>query len=268
MKLAVSNIAWDASEDAAVLELCARLGVTGVEVAPTRLWPDFRGATPEAAAEQRAWFRERGFEVPALQSLLFGRPELRLFGEPEVQAQLLAHLTNVAELGRGLGARALVFGSPKNRDRGNLSPEQAKDAAAELLSRVGAACAERGVALCLEPNPGVYACNFLTHWYEVAELVERVASPGLAVHLDAACIALEGDDPCEAVRRSAGRIAHFHVTEPNLQDFTAPSLDHAAIGRSLREAGYAGWLSIEMRRSQDPLRSVERAVSFVLQHYF
>jgi len=267
MKLAVSNIAWDPAEDAAVLTLCERLGVSGVEVAPTKIWPDFRGASRAAAEARRAELAARGFEVPALQAILFGRPELQLFGPPAVQEQLLAHLGQVAELAAGLGAKVLVFGSPKNRDRGGLSAEQAQVEAASVLERAGEICAERGVSLCLEPNPKAYACNFLTHWYEVKELVERVAHPGVRIHLDTACMVLEGDDPHEAIRATAARISHFHVTEPNLADFSAPVLDHAAIGQTLREAGYAGWLSIEMRRSDDPLRSIEQAVSFVSKHY-
>jgi D-psicose/D-tagatose/L-ribulose 3-epimerase len=267
MKLAVSNIAWEPAEEDAVLTLCERLGVQGIEVAPTKLWPDFRGASRAAAEARRALLAARGFEVPALQALLFGRPDLLVFGEPAVQARLLQHLASVAELGQGLGAQALVFGSPKNRDRGDLSIEQANAEAASLFVRVGAACAERGVRLCLEPNPRVYGCNFLTHWSEVKALVDRVAHPGVAIHLDTACIVLEGDDPLEAIEACAGNISHFHVTEPNLADFSAPVLDHAAIGRSLRAAGYTGFLSIEMRRSDDPLRSIEQAVSFVSKHY-
>jgi len=267
MKLAVSNIAWDAAEEEAVLALLERLGVQGVEIAPTKLWPELRGATPTAAAEYRARLAARGFQIPALQAILFGRPELLLFGPPDVQQALVRHVASVAELAHALGAGTLVFGSPKNRDCGDLSWEQASRIAAEVFAHAGDACLAHSVRVCLEPNPKAYACNFMTHWYEVEELVQRIAHPGVAVHLDAACIAVEGDDPVEAVRACAARTAHFHVTEPSLQDFSAPTLDHQAIGRALRESGYAGWLSIEMRRSAEPLQSIEQAVTYVLKHY-
>ena len=39
MKLAVSNIAWPREQDAAVADLLAGLGVTGIEVAPTKISP-------------------------------------------------------------------------------------------------------------------------------------------------------------------------------------------------------------------------------------
>ena len=38
MKLAVSNIAWEPDEDEAVYTLMQKYGVTGVEIAPTKIW--------------------------------------------------------------------------------------------------------------------------------------------------------------------------------------------------------------------------------------
>jgi hypothetical protein len=47
-------------------------------------------------------------------------------------------------------------------------------------------------------------------------------------------------------------VRHFHISEPNLGDFTAPEAPHADNLRVLREGGYAGWCSVEMLEpSQD-----------------
>jgi sugar phosphate isomerase/epimerase len=71
----------------------------------------------------------------------------------------------------------------------------------------------------------------------------------------------------EAIHACAGRIAHFHVTEPELSDLGSPVIDHAAVGRALRATGYQGWLSIEMRRTNHPLESIETSVRHVLECY-
>lgn len=267
MKLSVSNIAWDPEEDAEVLALLAKRGVAGVEVAPSKLWPDWRGATPAAAREAARRFADQGFAVPALQAILFGRPELKVFGDDAGQAALLDHLERVAELAAGLGAKALVFGSPKNRDPGDLPPEEAFKRGVEVFRRIGERFAPHGVNLCLEPNPGVYACRFMTSYRDVQRMVAEVGHESVCIHLDVACIELEGDDPVEAVQGCAGGIAHFHATEPNLGDFDAPRMRHAEVGRALREADYDGWVSIEMRRPEDPIASIEQAVSFVQERY-
>lgn len=267
MKLAVSNLAWEGPEEAGMLELLAGLSVEGIEVAPTKWWPGWAGADSPAASVRRSQLSARGFSIPALQSVLYGRSDLQVFGSREVQDATVTHLARVAELADSLGARVLVFGSPQNRVRGELPREAAMDRAGEFFRRVGDACRPWNVEFCIEPNPEVYHCDFLTHWHEVLQMVQSVGHPHVGIHLDAACIALAGDDPADAIRDCAGQIRHFHVTEPQLGGFADPKLDHATIGAALAETGYDRWVSIEMRRSADPQRSVAEAVQRVRSWY-
>jgi len=267
MKLAVSNIAWDMPEQAEVFELLRDRGVTGIEVAPTKLWPDWQGAGHAAAESAARELAASGFSVPALQAILFAKPELKVFGTPQQQQQLLQHIGLVASLADGLGAAVLVFGSPKNRDRGSLSTDQAMSAAAEFFAEAGKVCAAAGVRLCIEPNPEGYGCNFVTNWRQAEALVRRVDHPGFGLHLDAGCIHMAGDDPAEAIAQCADITAHFHISEPMLADLSAPQVDHARAGRALIDSGYQGWLSIEMRRSDAPLKSIAEAVDTVLTCY-
>lgn len=267
MKLAVSNIAWDARDDDSALALLADTPVQGVEVAPTKLWPDWGGASAASADEVRRRYLARGFSIPAMQSLLFGRAELKVFGPPEVRATLLDHIEMTATLGDALGAASLVFGSPRNRDPGGLAPGAVHAAAIDFFRSAGERCAKHGVRLCIEPNPKVYECRFVTSWREAAALVDAVDHPGVGLHLDTACIALEGDDVVEAIEACAGKIAHFHISEPQLGDFAEPKLDHASYGAALRAAGYRGWTSIEMRPAADALAGVAQAVAFAARHY-
>ena len=82
MRLSVSNIGWgSAPDDPAVLELLRDRGVEGIDVAPTRLWPGWEGASLASAEAWRAKLEDAGFVVPAAQSLLYQRPELTLFGD-------------------------------------------------------------------------------------------------------------------------------------------------------------------------------------------
>ncbi len=267
MKLAVSNIAWDDVEQSAILAQLPVLGVAGVEIAPTKLWPDWLGADPVAAASARRSIEARRLGVPALQSVLFGRPDLQLFGDGQGRKNLVAHLTLVANLAGALGASAIVFGSPRNRDRGERTHTQAMDQAVPVLREIGDACAAAGTCFCLEPNPERYGCNFLTHWQDAAELAAFVAHPGIGLHLDTACIHLAGDDPVEALQACGGLMRHFHISEPELGGFANPVIDHGRIGAALRASVYTGYVSIEMRRQPDPAASVREAIAYAMAHY-
>lgn len=267
MKLAASNIAWERHDDPSILALLRHRGITGIEVAPTRVWPGWAGATPAAAAAYRRHLADEGFECPALQAVLFDRSGLALFGSPAECQALVRHLARVAELADALGAPVVVLGAPKVRDRAALAPDEAMEQAAELLREVGKVYASQGVRLCIEPNPTVYGCNFVTTSGEGAALVARCMSAGVGLHLDAAGMHLAGEEPAEAVRGLAGRFAHFHASEPQLGRFDTPVVDHAAVGQALRGACYGGWVSLEMRPQPDEAAALDAACAVLAACY-
>ncbi len=264
MRLAVSNIAWSDADEPAVLTLLRQRGITGIEVAPTRLWPEWAGATPPAARAMRKRLADEGFEVPSLQAIFFAKPELNLFGD---DGAFVDHVRHVADLAVAFGARILVFGAPKNRDRGTLSPETAFERAVATLRRVGADCAACSIKLCIEPNPPAYGCNFVTDSREGMALVRAVDSPGFGLHLDTAGMRLANEDPARAIVETREQLAHFHVSEPHLAPIVPASIDHEGIARVLRRIGHAGWVAIEMRRPADPVASLARSIDHVRHCY-
>lgn len=267
MKLAVSNIAWSRHDDPTIFAMLRELGVKGIEIAPTMVWPRWQGAEPSAAEAYRRRLAAEGFEVPALQAILFGKEELQLF-LPERRHQLMDHFAKVAGLAEGLGAKILVFGSPKNRRRGNLTSREAFSRAANLLAEIGEICAARGVFLGIEPNPVEYGCDFITNVADAKELLELTNHPHVRLHLDAGGMALTEGNNIGGAIASAGGFIHYHASEPMLADFTQPAVDHAAAGESLRRMGYAHWISIEMRRSEPESATIRNAVRQVQDAYF
>ncbi len=268
MRLAVSNIAWAEAQDDLALSRLAAHGVEGVEIAPTRLWPAWQGMSVAAAREAKQLFRQRGFDVPAMQSLLFGRAELMLFGERAQQKALSGHLETLFQIAEELGARALVFGSPKNRDRGGLPEAAAFEIAVEFFQRLADSANGHGVVLCVEPNPQQYGANFVTGWREALSLVQAVGTPGFGLHLDTGCIYMNGDDPSAAIRACGSAIQHFHVSEPHLAGFDSPLIDHAEVAQALCDIGYRNWISIEMRSTEAAIPALESALGFVRGAYF
>jgi len=252
MKLAFSNIAWTPHDNPETLALLRKYGITGIEVAPTKVWPNWEGATLAAAETYGKRLRSLGFEVPSMQSVLFGRPDARLF-DRDGEAAFVSHLNYIAELASALGAHAVVLGAPRQRDRGSLTKREAFDRAADVLHRLAEVFAARGTCLCIEPNPARYSCNFIVNAQEGAELVSHVNHPGLGLHLDAAGMFLEGDDPAQIWPKAGHLVRHFHISEPDLGDFCHPQVPHQANLEFLRSQNYTGWCSVEMREPALPL---------------
>jgi D-psicose/D-tagatose/L-ribulose 3-epimerase len=265
-RLAVSNIAWEPSEDAAVGDVLRREGVAGAEIAPTK-WREkpFEASAADVAAYRRSW-EDRGLHVVSLQALLFGRPDLQLFASAESRALLRDYLLGVIDFAAAVGAHALVFGSPKNRVRGALPMSDATAIAAEFLRHLGAHCAERGAALCVEANPVEYGCDFVTTTAEAVALCRSVNHPAVRVNVDLGGITLSRENAATAIASARDVIGHYHASEPNLSEIGAAS-PHAEAGRALGGIDYANWVSIEMRAGGDHVAAVARAIAKVKASY-
>jgi sugar phosphate isomerase/epimerase len=268
VRLAVSNIAWEPHEDDAVAEVLCREGVTGVEIAPTKWRGQPFDATADEIGEYRRSWEDRGLRIVSLQSLLFGRPDLQLFGTAGVRAALADYLRRVIDCGALLGAHALVFGSPKNRVRGSLDLNEANAVAADFFRELGEHAFAHHVAVCIEANPPEYGCDFVTTTAEAVALCAMVDHPGVRLNADLGGMTLAGDDPGTTIRSAREFVAHVHASEPHLAELGA-SADHNAAATALREISYDGWVSVEMRAAaRDNASVVERAVRAARAAYF
>lgn len=247
MKLAVSNIGWTAAQDAIAPEVLSAAGATAIEVAPGRVFPALDSATTADAARFAAGWRAAGLPVVSMQALLFGRPELEVFGDP---GPLLAHLEHVIALAAALGCGPLVFGSPKNRLKGARSLDEAAAAARPVFRAIGDICQRAGTVFCLEANATGYGCDFMTELAEADAVASAVDHPHVAMVADTGNMMMAGEAP-EALLPVLHRVAHVHASAPQLASILPHEAYIADVIGILRDKGYAGTLTLEMRAAED-----------------
>ena len=250
MKLAISNIAWDADQDGDVAAILNELHVPGVEIAPTKVWPNPLEAGTAEIRRYREFWENRGIRIVAMQALLFGRGDLTIFDDDERRAATLDYLSGIVRLAQQLGAGALVFGSPKNRKVGNLPAPQARKVAVDFFSKLGDIAHRHDTAVCIEPNPVEYGCDFINNSEEAVALVEEIGNPGFRVHIDAGALAMNHEDPELAIPRALPLTHHYHISEPHLVPIGTTGMDHGACARVLARLRYPHWVSIEMRKPE------------------
>lgn len=269
MRLAISNIAWDTSEDEDIAGLLKRFGVDAIDVAPGKYFPDPLNAADEEIARVKRWWARHGIEITGMQALLFGTAGLNVFGTPEVREALLHHLAAVCRIGAGLGATRLVFGSPKNRDRNGLSDEQVQDISMPFFGCLGDIAQSFGVEICLEPNPPCYGANYMNTSAETAEVVRRVAHQAIRMHLDTGALAINGEDVAVVLKDCAPLIGHIHASEPGLVPLGDGRTGHARMAEYVEKQLPNHVVSIEMlaTKSEPHTMSIERALGVAIQHY-
>jgi D-psicose/D-tagatose/L-ribulose 3-epimerase len=264
MKLAASMIGWTAAEDAWILPRLCDAGVEAVEAAPTRVFADPSAATLSEALEVGARLRAAGLPVVSMQSLLFGRPDLRLFGSPEEVRALVEHLGRIIALAGTLGCGPLVFGSPRNRLRGGRSFADAQAEAVPTLRTIAAMARDAGTIFCLEANAANYGCDFMNVLSEAGDVVEAVDEPGIGQVVDTGNMMMEGELP-SAISAVRAHMRHVHVSAPQL----GPVADHkdyvTEVVSVLKDVGYDGVVTLEMRPGDgsDPTANLLRAAAML-----
>ena len=242
MKLSFSNIAWGDDQEREILTAMAKKGYTGLEIAPTRLFPE----NPYKEGEALADYADRildlyGLEICSMQSIWYGRTE-NIFQEQECQ-QLLSYLEECCRFAQYVDGANLVFGCPKNRIR----PEDKTDADARSFFEQAAFIAvSYGSVLALEANPPMYGTNFINTTEEAFQFVESI--PGLKVNLDLGTI-LDREESLELVRENLQKVNHVHISEPGLVPVQIRPIHHQ-LAQLLRESGYTGYVSVEMKKAE------------------
>ncbi|MCU1716338.1 sugar phosphate isomerase/epimerase family protein [Pseudomonas sp. 5P_3.1_Bac2] len=269
MRLAISNIAWDTTEDEAVAALLQRFAVDAIDIAPGKYFPEPAKATNGDITQVKDWWAERGIEITGMQALLFGTTGLNVFGSIESQAALLTHLAAICRIGAGLGATRVVFGSPKNRDRSGLSDSRALDMAISFFRQLGDIAQACGVIICLEPNPACYGANFMTTNAETADVVKRVAHMSIRMQLDTGALTINGENPLVVLNDCAPLIGHVHASEPDLLPLGDGGTEHGQMAAALRQYLPMHVVTIEMVATKDESHvvSIERALQVATQHY-
>lgn len=270
MELSISNLTWEVNEDEAVKDILISLNVNNIEIALTKIWSNPLDAKEAEIKKYREYWDANGINIVALQSLLFGRPDLEMFSDTTKRQEMLEYLSKIIELGAGLGAKAFVFGSPKNRLVGELNYSKAMEIAIEFFYKLGEKAHMHNTVFCIEPNPKVYNCDFITTTEEGINLVKEVNHPGFGLHLDAAGMTLSNENIEESIERSASYLTHFHISEPQLNMVQNGQVDHKTFSRLLKEINYANYISIEMKPGliNSNTETVKKSLEFVLREYF
>lgn len=267
MRLAVSNIALPAFDHVEQFYALAELGLTGVEIAPSRAWEQtWHGLSAEQVSTYRKAIEAAGLKAVGLHSLFFDRPELGLFKVPELRASSLEFLSHLSAVCRDLGGKTLIWGG--GRKRGEIPADEAHAEAVDFMAELCQRISDHGTVFCFEPL-GPDSTDFINSALEAKAIADEVDHPAMAIQLDAK--ALFENDEVNAVLFAtvADQLVHFHVNEPDLGVIgTSGKIDHATMGSLLRGIGYKDYVSIEQRQLEGGLiENIAKSVEVTKSSY-
>lgn len=247
MNFAICNELFEGWDFDRVCAFAADAGYAGLELAPFTLAPTIIELSAEQRAELRRTARGHGLEIVGLHWLLAKTEGYHLTSpDPAVRAATADYLIALAEGCRDLGGHVMVFGSPLQRSLPEgVGTTAGYAAAAEVFGRAMPAIADCGVALCIEPLAPAET-DFINTCAAGQRLVEMVDHPAFKLHLDVKAMSSEDTPVPDLIRRHAGAAGHFHANDSNLRGPGFGDTDFVPIFAALNEAGYDGWVSVEV----------------------
>jgi sugar phosphate isomerase/epimerase len=247
MRYAICNETFEGWDHPRVCATAARLGYTGLEVAPFTLAPRITDVTVERRRTLKEQAEDAGVPIIGLHWLLAKTDGFMVTSpDPDVRRRTADYLAALAEACRDLGGDLMVFGSPQQRRvPPGATRAQAADYALDTFRRALPAIAGAGVRVCLEPLAPAEA-DFLTTCAETCELLDRIDHPNFVLHLDVKAMSSEGEPVPDLIRCHAARTGHFHANDANRRGPGFGATDFRPIFRALRESDYAGWVSVEV----------------------
>lgn len=257
MKLSISNIAWDSSEDKMIYELMQNNGFSGLEIAPTRVFPEHPYDRLESATEWAEGLKNQyGFSIPSMQSIWFGRQE-KLFGTEEERKALVDYTKKAIDFAAAVGCGNLVFGCPRNR---NMPDGADVQIGVDFFRTIGEYALSRGTVIGMEANPPIYNTNYINDTPSALRLIEEVDCKGFRLNLDVGAMIHNGES-VEILKGKVHIISHVHISEPGLKPVVPHSL-HKELKEKLTAEGYSGYVSIEMGKT-DYSKDLEEAAMYV-----
>ena len=257
MKLSASNIGWIDAQDEYVYSLLSENGYSGLEIAPTRIFPDSPYSQIDSAAKWAADLKKtNGFTVPSMQSIWFGRSE-KIFGSSEERRTLVDYTKKAIDFAAAIGCGNLVFGCPRNRSFDEGTDLQT---GVEFFREIGDYAAANGTIVGMEANPPIYNTNYINDTASALELVQQVASDGFKLNLDIGTM-IHNDESIDILKGKVNLISHVHISEPGLAPIEKRDL-HIQLRDFLKSEGYDRYVSIEMGK-RDDTTAIENAIMYV-----
>ncbi len=248
MKLGCNTVAFAGHPADQVLQWIAWAGFQGVEfaclggmaehVSPDRL---------DEALALAARARELGLETPAIEA-----------AGNVMDAGFRQRLYRVFDLAVRIGVGVVTTGSA-----GSSTPESL-EAFLPVAAEIAAQAAAAGVTWACKPHVGaaVYSTD------SALRLVREVGGPGLRLNFDPTHLQRVGEDPVVSALAMGPHLAHVHIRDysspdlrigpPELQTAGRGRIDLRGVAAALREAGYSGWLDLEIIGASgwEPLRQM------------
>ncbi len=247
MRFGICSEIFKGWETESILSFIKETGYQGLEIAPFTIADSVDRIPAGERSRLKKLSENHGVRIIGTHWLLAKPEGLSVSsGDKALREKTADYLSSLVNFTADIGGELMVFGSPKQRNIGEgQTYREVRDNVKEVLLKVLSACEKRSIFLCLEPLARTET-NFMNTAEQAIELIEEIGNPYLKLHLDVKAMSDEARPIPEIIRAGGKHLRHFHVNDRNLSGPGFGDVDYAPIIKALKDAGYDGWLSVEV----------------------
>ncbi len=178
---------------------------------------------------------------------------------PDVLGEELAKIEQIARLAAEFHATYLVVGGGAVRSTGIV--EQDYQQLGQALEKVADLARQTGLVATYHPHLGTCV--------QAPDQLERLFKyTGIGLCPDTAHVQAGGGDPTAIIQRYASRVNYIHLKDIKQGVFMPlgqGEQNYSQILAALKDAGYDGWITVELDSFPDPKKGAEISKAFLQQ---
>ena len=154
MKLSLSNLAWDISDNDQILTILKTKNIHNIEGVLTKI-NEWDKLSNDVLIEYKKKLDSYNIKMESIQSIFY---DVKCDGIKDTKI-VYKHIDRLIEICKILGVKVMVFGSPTIRN-GIVD-----DSLSKIFKRIDNSLNNTGITLTIEPNSKVYGGNYFYNIY-------------------------------------------------------------------------------------------------------
>jgi D-psicose/D-tagatose/L-ribulose 3-epimerase len=267
MNVSVSNISWGSiKNNFKYFKYLKTIGIKFVELAPSLCFENINNVTAEQINTFKKQFQKNNLKFIGFHSLFFGNRDLHFFQSKKKLNNLKNQLIVLIKLCKSLGGKNLVLGSPKNRTVGKKNYNNCKILFKKFLLEIEPILKKNKLNLLIEPLAKPES-DFLTSMKEGAELIKSINKKNIKLHLDTKTLILSKENLKYFFKKYFYLVKHMHVSDVGLLVPGTINNEHVTIGSYIKKISYKGFITLEIKKTANPKKSIKKGIIYIKSNY-
>lgn len=247
MNLAVSNLAWDTTNEHQIFKHLNSFGINKIEGVLSKLG-NWNTIDSKKIVEYKNYLNSNSIEINSLQSIFYNTG----INDIKETNKIISHIEKLISLSEILGVKVLVFGSPNLRKNFVGIDEHL----VELFYKIDSLLINTDIELSIEPNMKEYGGDFFTKIKDIVSFIEDNNFKKIKTMIDTHNLDGEGDDICKCFIKHKNLINHIHVSEKKLSPISSND-NHISFSNELKNSEYSGIITYEVFPNDLLISSIE-----------